>query len=84
MIIKRFDKTGEEWTRFEMLFSNRHMTIFKLGMRTCVHVDVEGTGKRFIFIAKKNGDFLYYIEDHWHPDSSQGAPVCIYEWDVKC
>jgi len=41
---------------------------------------VEGTGKRFVFIATKNGEYFHYMEDYWHPDADQGAPICIYDW----
>lgn len=66
--------------KFEMLFSSRRVKLFKTQTRTCVHIDVEGTGKRLIFIAKDNGTFYHYMEDYWHPDASQGDATCIYEW----
>ena len=46
-----------DWLNFERLFSCRRIKLFKTDTRTCVHVEVEGTGKRFVFIAKENGDF---------------------------
>ena len=54
----RIDKKSDEWSKFEMLFSNRRIKLFKSDKRTSVHVEVEGTGKRFVFIAKENGDFF--------------------------
>jgi len=53
--------------KFEMLLSSRRIKLFKTGMRTCAHVDVEGTGKTLVFIAKRDGQFFHYMEDHWHP-----------------
>ena len=76
----RLDKKSEEWIKFETLFSSRRIKLFKSNTRTAAHVDVEGTGKRLIFIAKDNGVFYHYMEDYWHPDSCQGAPTCIYDW----
>lgn len=78
----RIDKNSEEWTKFERLFSSRSRCIklFKSDMRTSAHVDLKGTGKTFIFISTSNGAFFHYMEDHWHPDASQGAPTCIYDW----
>jgi len=78
----RIDKNSEEFKKFEMLFlsRSRRIKLFKMGMRTSVHVDVEGTGKRLVFIAKDNGAFYHYMEDYWHPDASQGDPTCIYDW----
>ena len=78
----RIDKNSKEWTKFERLFlgRSRHIKLFTSDMRTSAHVDVEGTGKTLIFIAKRDGSFFHYMEDHWHPDASQGAPTCIYEW----
>jgi hypothetical protein len=78
----RIDKNSEEWIKFEMLFlsRSRHIKLFKSDTRTSAHVDVEGTGKRLVFIAKDNGSFFHYMEDHWHPDAYQGAPTCIYDW----
>ena len=78
----RIDKNSEEWTKFERLFlgRSRRIKLFKMDMRTSAHVDVEGTGKTLIFIATDNGVFYHYMEDHWHPDASQGDPTCIYEW----
>ena len=65
---------------FEILFSSRRVKLFKSDKRTCAHVEVEGTGKTFVFIAKENGEYIHYMEDDWHPDAHQGAPICIYEW----
>jgi hypothetical protein len=81
-IYMRIDKNSEEWTKFERLFlgRSRRIKLFKSDMRTSAHVDVEGTGKRLIFIATSNGVFYHYMEDYWHPDASQGDPTCIYEW----
>ena len=78
----RIDKNSEEFKKFEMLFlsRSRRIKLFKSDMRTSAHVDVEGTGKRLIFIATSNGNFFHYMEDYWHPDASQGDPTCIYEW----
>lgn len=76
----RIDKNSEEFTKFEMLFLSRRIKLFKMDMRTSAQVDVEGTGKRLIFIATSNGVFYHYMEDYWHPDASQGDPTCIYEW----
>ena len=70
----------EKRAKFEILFSSRRIKLFKTETRTCAHIDVEGTGKRLIFIAKHNGTFFHYMEDYWHPDACQGAPTCIYEW----
>ena len=80
LIVERIDKKSNEWTKFESLFSSRRKRVFKSDTRTAVHVDVEGTGKRLIFIAKDDGTFYHYMEDYWHPDASQGDPTCIYEW----
>jgi len=76
------EKKSDEWSRFERLFltRSRRVKLFKTDMRTSAHVDVEGTGKTLIFIAKRDGQIFHYMEDHWHPDASQGAPTCIYEW----
>jgi len=74
------DKKSDEWSKFEMLFSSRRIKLFKSDMRTSAHIDVEGTGKTLIFIAKRDGQIFHYMEDHWHPDACQGAPTCIYEW----
>jgi hypothetical protein len=78
----RIDKNSEEFTKFEMLFlsRSRRIKLFKMDMRTSAHVDVEGTGKTLIFTANDNGVFYHYMEDHWHPDASQGDPTCVYEW----
>ena len=54
-------------TRFEMLFSSRRVKLFKTGMRTSAHVDVEGTGKTLIFIATDKGQIFHYMEDQTHP-----------------
>jgi len=70
----------EKRATFELLFSSRRIKLFKAATRTFVHIDVEGTGKRLIFIAKDNGTFYHYMEDRWHPEASQGDPTCIYEW----
>jgi hypothetical protein len=78
--VRRIDKKSEEWVTFEILYSSRRKHIFKSDTRTSVHVDVEGTGKTLVFIAKDNGAFYHYMEDYWHPDAYQGAPVCMYEW----
>ena len=78
--VRRIDKKSEDWIKFESLFSSRRMKLFKSDKRTCAHVDVEGTGKTLVFIAKDNGAFYHYMEDYWHPDACQGAPVCIYDW----
>ena len=82
IVYMHIEKKSDEWIKFEMLFStrNRRVKLFKMGMRTSAHVDVEGTGKTLIFIATDKGQIFHYMEDHWHPDASQGAPTCIYEW----
>lgn len=72
-IVHRIEKKSEEWTRFERLFSSRHIKLFKTDMRTCAHVDVEGTGKTLIFIAKRDGSFSHYMEDQTHPRAPQRA-----------
>ena len=82
--VRRIDKKSEEWVTFEILYSSRRKHIFKSDTRTSVHVDVKGTGKRLDFIAKDNGAFYHYMEDYWHPDACQGAPVCIYDWIWEC
>ena len=82
--VRRIDKKSEEWVTFEILYSSRRKRVFKSDTRTSVHVDVEGTGKRLVFIAKDNGAFYHYMEDYWHPDACQGAPVCIYDWIWEC
>lgn len=67
-------------SKFELLFSSRRIKLFKTETRTCAHIDVKGTGKRLIFIAKDDGTFYHYMEDYWHPDASQGDPTYVYEW----
>ena len=69
-------------TKFEMLFltRSRRIKLFKTDARISAHIDVDGTGKTLVFIAKKAGQFFHYMEDHWNPDACQGAPICIYEW----
>jgi hypothetical protein len=79
-IVQRINRKSEEWINFEVLFLNRRIKLFKTDKRTSAHVEVEGTGKRFVFIAKENGEYFHYMEDYWHPDAYQGAPICIYDW----
>ena len=79
-IVHHINKQSDELTKFEMLFLTRRIKLFKSDMRTSVHVDVEGTGKTLIFIAKDDGVFFHYMEDHWHPDAYQGVPTCVYDW----
>jgi hypothetical protein len=78
----RIDKNSEEWTKIERLFLSRssHIKLFKTDMRTSAHVDVKGTGKTLVFISTSNGAFYHYMEDHLHPDASQGDPTCVYDW----
>jgi hypothetical protein len=81
-IVHHIKKKSDAWTKFEILFltRSRRIKLFKTDTRISAHVDVEGTGKTLIFIAKRDGSFFHYMEDHWHPDASQGDPTCIYEW----
>ena len=53
-IVRRIDRKSEEWVNFEVLYLSRHIKLFKSDKRTCAHVEVEGTGKTFVFIAKEN------------------------------
>ena len=66
---------GPAIKEFESLFSSRSIYIFKSDTRTSVHVDVEGTEKTLVFIAKDNGAFYHYMEVHWHPDQ--------WTWDER-
>ena len=58
-------------SKFEMLFSSRRVKLFKTGMRTSAHVNVEGTGKTLIFIATDKGQIYHYMEDQTHPRAPQ-------------
>ena len=65
-IVHHIKKKSDEWTKFEILFltRSRRIKLFKTDARISAHIDVEGTGKTLIFIAKKDGQFLHYMEDH--------------------
>ena len=78
--VRRIDKKSEEWVTFEILHSSRSIHIFKSKCRTSVHVDVKGTGKRLVFIAKDNGVFYHYMEDFSFPGACQGAPIYTYDY----